>query len=248
MIENFDVDVVAVGKRRRHLSKDRVKILAESIKEIGLQSPITVFCADNDTSTPPQLVAGLHRLKAFEMLGLEEIPCLITTAEELDRQLWEIDENLCRSDLTKLERAEHLKARKEIFDAKVGSVGPGGRGNKGFDQQTAEAIGSTKKRVRQARVRAEKIIPEVKERIAGSEIADSGIDLDALSNLPAQQQSDAIDLIEGGTCKSVRDAAEFITGQSAEEIEIQKQFESIRRAWKKAKEPARNKFLEWLDQ
>ena len=33
---------------------------------------------------------------------------------DLDRQLWEIDENLCRADLTDLERAEHTAKRARV--------------------------------------------------------------------------------------------------------------------------------------
>jgi len=33
-------------------------------------------------------------------------------------RLWEIDENLCRADLTELERGEHLLKRKEVYERK----------------------------------------------------------------------------------------------------------------------------------
>ena len=40
------------------------------------------------------------------------------TANEIDRQLWEIDENLIRSELTATQQAEHLAKRKELWHAR----------------------------------------------------------------------------------------------------------------------------------
>ncbi len=41
-------------------------------------------------------VAGWHRLEAFKHLGKSTIPVIMTDAGDLDRRLWEIDENLIR--------------------------------------------------------------------------------------------------------------------------------------------------------
>ena len=36
-------------------------------------------------------------------------------ADDIERQLWEIDENLIRSELSPTEQAEHLAKRKELW-------------------------------------------------------------------------------------------------------------------------------------
>ena len=33
----------------------------------------------------------------------------------IDREIWEIDENLIRADLAELEKAQHLERRRELF-------------------------------------------------------------------------------------------------------------------------------------
>ena len=116
-VKSFPPNRIHVGRRVRSLNAERVEALMESIQLIGLRSPITVrimpqvACDRTEDGGVPILVTALHRLEAVKRLGLEEIDCLIEPGSELDAQLWEIDENLCRAELTELERAEHLRQR-----------------------------------------------------------------------------------------------------------------------------------------
>ena len=109
------VDMVQVGERLRSLDPEKVAKLAKSMKVIGLQQPISVWSDSMDTLG---LVAGLHRLEAARKLGWEDIDCIFVDLDDLDRQLWEIDENLCRADLTDLERAQHTARRAEVVKQK----------------------------------------------------------------------------------------------------------------------------------
>jgi ParB-like nuclease domain len=107
------VDEIVTGTRLRGLDPKAVGVLKESIKVIGLKVPISVrYLSDEEGYA---LVAGAHRLQACIELGMEEIPVQEEEGSELDARLWEIDENLCRSELTELERGEHLVARKAIY-------------------------------------------------------------------------------------------------------------------------------------
>ena len=69
------VDDVQVGDKRRELVEDKVREIAESIKSIGLISPITVRAVGNAAAGSGEpatvLVAGLHRLEAVRSLGGE---------------------------------------------------------------------------------------------------------------------------------------------------------------------------------
>jgi ParB family chromosome partitioning protein len=106
----FDIDDIVVGDRLRELDLARVEDLKTSIAAIGLQTPITIrLVAETVGATIcwiPVLVAGLHRLRACQALGLGRITAIV--ADETDARLWEISENLHRAELTVLERGEHI--------------------------------------------------------------------------------------------------------------------------------------------
>ena len=223
VIERIDLGVIEVGDRMRGLDQGRVDALAASIKAIGLQTPITVVVVDLDGGeTTYRLVAGLHRLEAVKALRWNQIDAFITTANELDCELWQIDENLIRADLTELERSQHLKRRKEIFDAKAsgencptskGGTDSTGKGHKGFDQDTADKTGLDKSTVRRSRNRAEKIDPQVQASIAGTQIANKGVELDALADMAPDDQKQAVEMVKSGSAASIRDAGKTIAPQ-----------------------------------
>lgn len=82
------------------------------------------------------------------------------------RQLWEIDENLMRSELTPTQLAEHLAKRKELWEARTNNVRisdktPGRP--KGFFGDTAKKTGVSRQRIHEAVARAEGVTQEARE-------------------------------------------------------------------------------------
>jgi len=145
MIESCPVDSIVVGERRRSADETKVEVLAESIARIGLHTPITIRIVPSmvvdgaECDDVPVLVVGLHRLLAVKRLGYQEIDCLVQTGSEIDAKMWEIAENLHRSDLTALERAEHVaewirleKERDGVVLAQVEPKPQGGRSSGGI--------------------------------------------------------------------------------------------------------------------
>lgn len=187
---------VKVPKHRQRALRD-VSPLRDSIAELGLLQPIVL--------TPDRvLVAGLHRLKACEALGWEEIPAVVRQVEGLTAELAEIDENLVRNDLTVLERSEQLARRKEIYEAlhpdtKSGKAQARGA-NKAQGRDVSETISPTfatdtarktgqSARTVQHEVQIARALPqEVRDAIRGTEIADSKTDLLALARLEPERQ------------------------------------------------------------
>lgn len=189
-------DVIVPTQRKRQFINEKAAELAHSIKQIGLMQPIVV--------TPnKKLIAGLHRLEACKLLGLQEIECVIRDYEALDAELAEIDENLIRAELTVLERAEHLKRRKEIYEAKHpgtkhgGTPGKAGGGKiaipkdekiSSFAETTATKLDVSPRTIQQEVQIAEKLAEDVKEAVKGTPFEDSKIDLLELARKPHEEQ------------------------------------------------------------
>ena len=89
---------------RYQFNQEALEELANSIKEIGLLSPIKVRKSDNGRY---KIIYGNRRYKAATMVGLVEIPCIISEAtNELDIYFEQIAENLTREDFSPIEEAE----------------------------------------------------------------------------------------------------------------------------------------------
>jgi ParB-like chromosome segregation protein Spo0J len=108
MIASVPVAKIRVGERSRALREEAVASLVESIKSIGLQTPISVQIDESSRDERYLLVAGLHRLEACRRLGVAHIDARIVDLDETERRLWEISENLHRAELTVTERSEHI--------------------------------------------------------------------------------------------------------------------------------------------
>ncbi len=76
-----------------------------------------------------RLIAGAHRTEAHAAAGREEIEAEVRAAEEFASdaaiRLREVTENLCRYELTALDRAVHLATWKECHEAIHGPAKPG---------------------------------------------------------------------------------------------------------------------------
>ena len=112
------ISSISVGPRRRGLRFDNVASLTDSIKVLGLNTAISVVEGPMGQDGHPtfELVDGNHRLEAFKRLGRSPIPARVLALNSITRQLAEIDANLCRAELTALERSEHLLRRKELYE------------------------------------------------------------------------------------------------------------------------------------
>lgn len=87
---------------RRHFNDEKLKQLAESIKEHGVVQPIIVRKENNSYS----IIAGERRWRASRLAGLNTIPAIIK--DSTDKQVMEIAliENIQREDLNPIEEAE----------------------------------------------------------------------------------------------------------------------------------------------
>jgi ParB family transcriptional regulator, chromosome partitioning protein len=173
-----DINRIKINTNRRPANSDKVAELVESIRANGLINPITLDGNYN-------LVAGLHRLTAYQSLGYEQIECKIIAYEDINRaRLAEIDENLIRNELNAIERAELWLERDRILEqlglrAKPGDNQYRQRGSETVSpplkttSELAKEVGYTERTYQHGKQIARDINSEVKEQIKGTPIAKS---------------------------------------------------------------------------
>jgi ParB family transcriptional regulator, chromosome partitioning protein len=227
------VDKIRIGGHRRPVKGEKVKELQESIRTNGLLNPITV---DQELN----LVAGLHRLTACKLLGLETVECHIVNYENSDQaRLAEIDENLIRNELEPLERSELWLERDQILErmgvrAKVGdnqyTVKAGEMVSPPLKRtaELAKEVGYSERTFQHGKQIAKCIHPEVKAIIKGSPIAESPTALLKIARAGSKerllaeesQQAGELAQAEGDTVESAR-LAELIVSARAQQKELQ---------------------------
>ncbi len=87
---------------RRTFDEEALQELADSIREHGVISPITL--RDNGDGTY-MIIAGERRFRASKIAGLEQIPAYIRTAKDEQVMEWALIENIQREDLDAIEIA-----------------------------------------------------------------------------------------------------------------------------------------------
>lgn len=218
-IQQIGVDLIDTPNRLRRADPARVEALAGMITEVGQLQPIEVVA----TGDRYRLVFGLHRLEAVRSLALTLIDAVVTDAEtaagEAELRLREILENVGQRPLTKLDRAVHLAAWKDVHEALHPVRGKREAGSSleefqsaKFAQRFSEAVqqrlGLSSRSVQLAVFIARGIGPEIRERIAFTWLADHQRELEELAAEPAKRQTKIVELLfaEPPQATSVGDA------------------------------------------
>jgi ParB family chromosome partitioning protein len=191
---------------------DTVNAMSQSLRALGLINPITVRPTkiyDGAIYVPGyQVVAGNHRVAAARALGWTDIEAFeIPDGDRLDHELREIDENLCRAELSPSQRSYAIKRRKEIWEMhnpEGGRISPtlGGEQKVGFAADTEKASGESKRRVNEHLARAEALGDDLLE-VTGTSL-DKGVELDALKLMPEQDRKELIQRAKAGEVVSAR--------------------------------------------
>jgi len=93
---------------RKIFDENNLEDLTNSIKERGVIQPIIVR-KSNDDNSKYEIIAGERRWLAAQRAGLNEIPVVITKADDLKSLEFAIVENVQRHDLNPLEEAQGYK-------------------------------------------------------------------------------------------------------------------------------------------
>ena len=220
-LQKITLNKLAASAQPRPLLTTEVDKLASSIKEIGLIQPITVIERVDIAGIAEQgwqIVAGHHRVAACRALGWTEIDALvIDDATHLQSELMEIDENLCRAELTASQRTSYTKRRKQIWEAlhpeelevrqvvapQVATHGGARLQTKGFATSTAEITGESVRGIQRHIARADALGNDALTKVANTSL-DSGVELDALAKLDAPERAQLIERAVAGEQVSAR--------------------------------------------
>jgi ParB family chromosome partitioning protein len=97
---------------RVHFDEESLAELSASIREIGLLQPVLVHPLEDGTF---RLIAGERRWRAARRAGMQMIPAIVRTTDELGTVERALVENLHRQDLTPLEEAAAYQQLSDDF-------------------------------------------------------------------------------------------------------------------------------------
>lgn len=207
MSDLIPIDRINDTDRLRPVDDAWVAALAESIRDHGLEQPIVVRPNPLSAGDRFILVAGCHRLAAYRLLGLAEIPAVVRALTVDEARLVEIDENLMRRELDPLDRAVFLAERKAVWERMYPETAHGGdrksRARKGenqvvtmttrFSKDVAKRTGLSEETIRRAcRIYGE-LGAEAVARLRSTPLAGNQSQLLLLAKMSPAERAAAID-------------------------------------------------------
>ena len=96
---------------RQVFKEEALRELADSIGQHGILQPLSVRRA----STGYELIAGERRLRAAQLAGLTEIPCIVMNMDEQESSMAAMIENLQRQDLDFVEEANGIARLMDFY-------------------------------------------------------------------------------------------------------------------------------------
>ena len=97
---------------RKIFRQDALEELAQSIRQHGILQPLSV----RRVGAGYELIAGERRLRAAQLAGLTEIPCIIMAMDEKESGMAAMVENLQRQDLDFIEEARGISTLMEQWN------------------------------------------------------------------------------------------------------------------------------------
>ena len=141
--------------------------LAESIRRHGILQPLSV----RRMGVQYELIAGERRLRAAQLAGLTEIPCIVMNMDDKESGMTALVENLQRQDLDFIEEAKGISTLMEQWDMS--------------QEQVARTIGKSQSAVAN-KLRILRHSPQVLEALRGAELTERHAR--ALLKLPTEPQ------------------------------------------------------------
>ena len=96
---------------RKVFREEQLRELADSIRQHGILQPLAV----RRVGTTYELIAGERRLRAGQLAGLTEIPCILMNMDDEESSAAALVENLQRQDLDYIEEARGISRLMDRF-------------------------------------------------------------------------------------------------------------------------------------
>lgn len=194
----IDIDLVAPNPEqpRTHFEPEKLRELADSIREHGIIQPLIV---SRDESGGYRLIAGERRLQAARLAGLDRVPVVLREAEDAELLELALIENIQRADLNAIEEA--LAYRRLIDEYGL------------TQEEAAQRVGKSRATVANA-LRLLALEPEIRRSLVAGEITEGHAR--ALLGLPESRARIAAWREVVKRRLSVRDTEAYVRRQLAE--------------------------------
>lgn len=173
----------------KEYTESEMQELKDSIKRIGLQNEIIVRKISDEEY---QILSGHNRVKAFQELEFNTIPCRVIEVDDDTAEMILIDTNIVQRDgLSVMERAKAYKRKEEIKKRKKYNVE---QVSENFNEQEKQEISITEARQTFYRyLSLNNLIPEYQEQCdIGKLMVTAG---EHLSKLSMEQQRRILDVL-----------------------------------------------------
>lgn len=197
--------IVVPENRLRQVDENKAFLVGQSIATGGLIHPVTVYPTPR-AARPYTLAAGATRYRGHEIHGLKEIAVLIRKMDKNGARRVEIEENLFRDELSKLDRAMHVVEYRRLWEEERGAIRPGGdkrsedyhsanlaewsgeNAQAHFFEQALDDLGLSRRAIERAQFIGGRLQPELRELIAKTPLANNQSELEKLAKLEPQRQ------------------------------------------------------------
>lgn len=252
------INQIVIPDRLRAVEEEHALAIAQSIVEHGLINPITVRSTPAAKGGNWTLVAGAHRLRAFELNQDPQIEAMIVEGDRQEAQLIEITENLFRNDLSVMDRAIFVQSYRDVWESKHGKIEAGRPGNSAnlallfeteaengaFSQHVADRMGLSKRAYFRLNTIAQNLHPALRSQLRGTPAADNQSMLLKLAKEgPKRQQQIAAALKKEPDLSKVLEAAKEPPKEVSEADKQRAVRIDLDRAWKSADRMTRVLFV-----
>nr|MBP7768784.1 ParB/RepB/Spo0J family partition protein [Candidatus Woesebacteria bacterium] len=120
-IQNISISVLQPNpfQPRDTIKKEDIQELAHSIGKFGILEPLVVA----ETPAGYQIIAGERRWRAAQIVGLTEVPVIIKKTSPKEMLELAIIENVQRTDLGPMERAQAFQQLQRDFHLNIAEIG-----------------------------------------------------------------------------------------------------------------------------